>query len=386
MGGFLIKDLFEKPFFCFMKRMIAGLACLFYLATASGQDYLLAGTYTNAGSFGIYVFKFEQGALKLIDSASAVNPSYMALSPDQKFLYAVSETSEPQRPGAITSFAFDKNSGALALKSTAPSGGNDPCYITIDKTGRWVMAANYSSGTLSLLRSTAGMLDTVQVIKHFGAGPDPGRQSRPHVHSTVLSPDEKYVYAADLGIDKLMTYRFNAQDGKLTQASVPFVKVNPGNGPRHLVFHPNKKFAYLIEELSGTITVFRYHHADGRLTQLQNISTMEPGSKGFAGSADIHISPDGKFLYGSNRGVANNIVVYRISKKNGQLKTVGFQDVMGTAPRNFILSKDGQYLLVANQNTNSIVVFLRNKKTGMLSKLNKDVSLSRPVCLLWADH
>jgi 6-phosphogluconolactonase len=220
----------------------------------------------------------------------------------------------------------------------------------------------------------------VTTIQHEGSGVNKERQSQPHVHCTVLSNDNKFLFVPDLGIDKVMIYAFDVATGKLTPAKQPFAKSLDGSGPRHFIFHPNNKYAYLIEELSGTVETFQYNN--GSLKNIQRISTMPAGDTSFAGSADIHISPDGKFLYASNRSNSNTIAIYKVGQ-DGKLALVGHQSTLGKTPRNFNFDPTGNFLLVANQGTDDIVIFKRNKTTGLLTDTGKRIEVGKPVCLKW---
>ena len=362
---------------------------LSFFSLAMAQDYfMLIGTYTSGGSNGIYVHQFNSvtAITKLIDSIKITNPSYLTVSPNKKFVYAVSEDANDKNMGGkVSSFSFDNIKGSLSLLNEQPSNGNHPCYITIDKTGRWIITANYSSGTLAVLpvRSNGSLDTAVTTIKHTGQSVNTDRQTGPHVHATVLSPDNLYLFVPDLGLDKLMQYRFDKRNGALKEANDPYVMTKPGSGPRHFEFHPNKKYAYLVEELTGSVSAYTYTSKTGKLALIQNISTLPPDFLGYAGSADIHISPDGNFLYVSNRGESNSIVIYSINKKNGSLSVAGYQPTLGKTPRHFSFDPGGNFLLAANQNSNEIIIFKVNKITGLLSDTGKRISVSKPVCIKW---
>ncbi len=367
-----------------MRSLLAALA--FFLCTAiSAQDYyLFAGTYTTGKSKGIYVYKFNSvnGELQWVGNTdSCTNPSFLSVSPDGRYLYAVNETGREQ-PGRVSAFSFDKTTGKLQFLNQQVSGGDDPCFITTHSTGKWIVVGNYSGGNLSVFPVAAdgSIKPYAQMIQHKGNGPNKERQATAHVHSTFFSPDFQYILAPDLGTDKIMTYRFNATSAKtLTPAAVPFSASAPGSGPRHLVFHPNQKFVYRIEELSGTVTVSAYQN--GVMKNIQTIATHPADFKGQPGSADIHISPDGKFLYASNRGEENNIAIFSVDAGSGRLSMVGYQSAGGTAPRNFIIDPSGKFLLVANQKTSNIVVFRRDMNTGLLQPTLQQIEIPNPVCL-----
>jgi 6-phosphogluconolactonase len=361
---------------------------LLFAQKNNDQHYLLVGTYTSGKSEGVYVYKFNSQTGEFIHVSTAKNvsnPSYLTVSPDEKYVYAVNENhNEAQNGGEVTSFSFDKKTGILAQLNKQPSAGNDPCYISINKSGKFVLVGNYSSGTASVLpvKKDGSLEPAVSVIKHEGSGVNSERQEGPHVHSTVLSKDNNYVFVSDLGIDKIMIYSFDNKKGKLTPAPTPYVEVEPGAGPRHFEFHPNNKFAYLMEEMTGGISVYAYK-GKGQLDLLQNISALPPDYIGTVGSADIHVSPDGKFLYASNRGESNTIAIFSINQQSGELTPVGHQSTLGKTPRNFNFDPSGNFLLVANQNSDNIIIFKRDKTTGLLTDTGKKIDVGNPVCIKW---
>jgi 6-phosphogluconolactonase len=372
-----------------MKRFILTLAIIAAMQTTNAQNnehYMLVGTYTSSGkSKGIYVYKFnsETGESTAVSSVATGNPSYLTVSPDEKYVYAVHEVDRTNVGGAVSAFSFDKKTGTLTEINKQATGGDHPCYVATDKTGKWVFAGNYTSGSLSLfpVNKNGGLQPSSKLIQHYGKGAHPTRQDKPHVHCTYISPDNHWLFVPDLGIDKVMIYSFDAKTGKLEEGKQPFSIATPGAGPRHFTFHPNGKYAYLIEELSGHVVAYRYEK--GTLTELQRISTTPEGSTGFAGSADIHVSPDGKFLYGSNRGDFNTIVSYKIDPDKGTLTTLNFQSTLGKAPRNFNFDPSGNFLVVANQDSDEIVIFKRNKETGELTDSGKRIQVGMPVCIKW---
>ncbi|THU32441.1 lactonase family protein [Niastella caeni] len=345
--------------------------------------YLLIGTYTKGKSEGLYVYKMnsETGEVSFVSKAAAANPSYLDLSPDEKFVYAVNEDANDK--GSVSVFSFDKSNGTLTFIDKQSTGGDHPCYVAVNKTGKWVAAANYSGGSFSTLPIMAnGTLGTATTIQHTGSSVNKERQDKPHVHSTVFSPDDKYIFVPDLGIDKVMIYSFNPGSGKPEPAPVPFAAPPAGSGPRHFTFHPNGKFAYLVEEMGGAVSAYKYK--DGKLTPIQHISTYPADFTGKKWSADIHVSPDGRFLYATNRTPSNTIAIFSIDK-SGKLKALGYESTKGEVPRNFTIDPTGNFLLVANQETHNIVIFKRDKKTGMLTDTGKRIEVGHPVCLKWAE-
>ena len=362
---------------------------LLSLAGFSQQYYLFVGTYTE-GSFktgdskGIYVYKFDgvTGDLKPVSTMATDNPSYLALAPGGKFLYAVNET-DGAKPGAVSAFSFDKKTGELKFINKQQSGGGGPCYISVDAHRKWALVANYGGGSFSALPiggdGTLGA--ATQTIQHTGSGPNKGRQERPHVHSTILSPDEKYLLVCDLGLDKISVEQFNYQAAQkpLTPAADSIVAVDPGAGPRHTCFYPGKPYVYLINELKGTVDAF--HYTNGKLALIQQLSSHPAGYTGNIGSADIHITPNGKFLYASNRGDANSLAIYSVNPATGKLTLKGFQSTLGKTPRNFMIDPTGHWLLAANQNGSNVVVFRIDPQTGLLTDSGKKIEVPAPVCL-----
>ncbi len=374
-----------------MKSSITGLTILFsaLFNTCTAQSnhlhYLITGTYTGGKSEGIYVFEFnsQDGSYKEISHVQSSNPSFVAVSPDGKFVYAVNESGDKQNGGQVSSFSFNKKTGTLTPINSQSSGGNGPCYVQADKTGKWVVVGNYGSGTLAVLPADAsGRLGApVTTIQHEGSGVNKQRQKTPHVHCTVLSSDNKWLFVPDLGIDKVMIYGFDSKTGKLNPAPQPFFKTTDGAGPRHLTFHPNNKFAYLIEEMGGAVDAFQY--SSGKLNPIQHIASVQASDTGFIGSADIHVSADGRFLYASNRGGFNTIAIYSINQQDGTLSLIGHQPSLGKIPRNFSIDPTGNYLLAANQESDNIVIFRRDKTTGLLSDTGNRIDVGKPVCLKW---
>jgi 6-phosphogluconolactonase len=366
-------------------RKLVLLVFLFSSFYCSAQNfYLLIGTYTQKGSKGIYVYRFNTTTGKaewVSNTDSASNPSFVAIAPNGKFVYAVNETGG-KNPGTVSSYAFDRSAGKLSFINQQPTGGDAPCHLAISKDNKWVTAANYSGGSLSVfpINKDGSLNSYSQFIQDEGSSVNKGRQEKAHVHETVFSPAEDYLFTPDLGTDKVVIYKFNSASAKpLSPAATPFVSVTPGNGPRHITFHPNGKFAYVIEELSGTVGAYKYNN--GNLTFVQSIATHPADFKGKPGSAEVEISPDGKFLYASNRGEENNIAIFSLNATTGKLEPKGYQSTMGKAPRHFIMDPGGDYLLAANQDSDNIVIFKRNKQTGMLQETGTQIKVSMPVCL-----
>lgn len=362
------------------------LLSVFAFVAQAQQHYLITGTYTTGKSEGIYVYQFNsiEGSAKEVSHVKISNPSFVSVSPNEQFVYAVQEDAANNgKGGEIAAFSFNKQTGLLTYINEQPSGGDHPCYVTVDKTGKWVVAGNYSSGSLSVLPVLPdGSLGTATtIIQHEGSGPNKQRQTKPHVHCTLFSPDNRFLFVPDLGIDKVMIYTFDATTGKLTPAKQPFAQSIAGAGPRHFCFHPSNKYAYLVEEMSGTVVLYKYKN--GKLKFKQRIRSMPVGDTSDAGSADIHVSPDGNFLYASNRSNANTIAIFKINQKKGKLALIGHQSTLGRTPRNFNFDPSGNFLLVANQNSDDIVIFRIDKETGLLTDTQQRIEVGKPVCLKW---
>ena len=345
--------------------------------------YLLTGTYTSGKSEGIYLYRFDTKTGKLTHEFTAKgvnNPSFLALSPDAKILYSVNETST----GSVSAFHFDKKNAQLRHINGQPSKGGAPCYLSTTGNGRHLFAGNYSGGNLSVfpILKDGSLGAAVQTIVHEGSSVNKSRQQKPHVHSTVLTPDEKYVVVGDLGTDKLYAYPYNPENNaeplQLSEHSTTPVK--PGSGPRHLIFNRAGDIAYVVQEITAEIGVFR--HTNGKFEHLQTLPMTADDFKGAVGAAEVRISPDGKFLYASNRGDANDISIYAIDKKEGALRFIDRQSTLGKTPRNFIIDPTGNFLLAANQNSDNIIVFKRNKRNGKLKPTGNKVEVGNPVYLL----
>ncbi len=366
-----------------MKRILY-LLVLLPLGSFAQELYLIIGTYTNTTSKGIYVYRFDvnDATSNLISTTTASNPSFIAVAPNGKTIFAVNENN----PGTVSSFAFNKDSGTLKFINTVETKGAHPCYVTIDRKGRHIIVGNYSGGNLSVfdVKEDGSLSAAKQTIQHSGNSVNRQRQEKAHVHATVFSPDYSYLFVPDLGMDKLKIYNYEAKTGTLSAAETPEEDVNPGAGPRHAEFHPNGKFLFLMEELSGAVTSYKYE--DGKLKLVQNISAHPFDYKGNKGSADIHVSKDGRFLYCSNRGDANTISIFSINEETGILTPSGYQPTLGVHPRNFTIDPSGNYLLVANRDSDEVAVFKINTSTGMLTDTGKRIAVPSPVCLKWISN
>ncbi|ACC71268.1 lactonase family protein [Paraburkholderia phymatum] len=363
---------------------------------ADGVYDLIVGTYTGPKSEGIYVYRFDtkSGDAIPMSSAKTDNPSYVIASRDGRHVYAVNEQPGDNGPaeqrGGISAFSFDARNGQLTFLNRVSSDGNDPCYLSISPDGKYLTTANYSvaanpGGSFAVfpLQADGQVGASVLTVHHDGSGPVKGRQDNAHVHSTVFSPDGKFLFAQDLGTDKLYSYRYtpDGSRGLFGPTEKRYTDVKAGSGPRHLAFGADGKYAYLTSELSATVTVFRYD--DGTLTQLQVVPMTKPGFKGQVGAAAIHLSPDGRFLYASNRGDANEIVIYAVDPANGHLREVGRQSSLGKAPREFSIDPTGQWLIVGNQLSDTAYVFRRDPQSGLLEPNPKRIDIGSPVDFQW---
>ena len=358
--------------------------CIIKLNAQTKENYLLIGTYNSPKSEGIYVYRFNSltGKIDSVSMTKSMNPSFLAVAASGKFVYAVNEIEKDGNGGNVSAFSFDNKNGNLSFINQQLTGGDNPCHVKIDKTGKWISVSNYSSGNFSILplNKDGSINSKIQTIQNTGSGINKERQNEPHLHCTNFSPDYKFLYSVDLGIDKLISYSFNETTGNINNTASQIINTKPGAGPRHFTFSPSGKFAYLLEELTGTISAYSY--GKGNLNLIQNISTLPANFKGQAGSAEILVSSDGKYLYASNRGESNTIAIFKIDSK-GKLSLAGHQSTLGTAPRNFNFDPTGNYLFVANQNSDEIVIFKINHSNGLLKDTGKRISIGKPVCLRW---
>ena len=340
---------------------------------------LYVGTYTSGKSEGIYIYRMDQltGELKRAGAVKSENPSFLAIDPGKRFLYAVNENPA----GMVSSFRIDRQTGELSFLNQKPSAGADPCHLSVDSRSKSVLVANYTSGNVAVLpiRRGGSLGAASDVEQHEGSGPRE-QQKGPHAHCVKLDRANHHAFAADLGIDKLMIYRFNPLTGSLEPAKQPSAILHPGAGPRHFTFHPNGKYLYVINELDSSLTTFKYNAAQGTLTAFESVSTLPRDFTGISFCADIHVSKSGRFLYGSNRG-HNSIVVFEIDPHSGRLKLVQHVSTEGKWPRNFTIDPTGRFLLVANQHTDNVVTFRIDAPTGRLRPTGQSTEIPTPVCL-----
>ena len=359
---------------------------------------VFVGTYTEPILFGtgkvlegkgegIYVFGLdtESGALEAVGKTTGVaNPSYLAFHPSRRFLYAVNElkTYEGAPTGAVSAFAVDPATGSLRLLNRRPTHGTDPCHVVVDDAGKHVFVANFMSGSVCVLPVGAGgsLGEASDFVAHQGSGIDPARQKGPHAHSVPLDASSRHAFVPDLGLDKLLVYRFDPGRGMLEPHPTPWVKVKPGAGPRHLALHPGGRFAYLVNELDSTVVALAYDRRAATFEYLQSVSTLPDGFEGASTCADIHVSPSGDFVYASNRG-HDSIAIFRQDPHAGTLRCVGHESAGGRTPRSFGIDPSGRFLLAANQDGDSIVVFRIDAGSGMLRPTGHVAPVPTPVCV-----
>ena len=369
----------------FRKPLITALLSLLTLSTAWGESIpVYFGTYTrtNNSSKGIYrsILDLDTGKLTPPSLAAELkSPSFIEIHPNGKYLYAVSEAGGA---GCVAALAIDASSGSLKLLNRQPSRGLGPCHVNIDGAGKNVLVANYGSGSAAVIpiQPDGRLAKPAGFTQHEGSSINQRRQKGPHAHSINPSPDNRYVYVADLGIDKINIYALDAENGTIVPNNPPSVNLKPGAGPRHFAFAPNAKQAYVINELHCTITAFDYNSATGALTEIQTVGTLPESFEGTNSCAEIRVHPTGKFLYGSNRG-HDSIAVYKIDSARGTLTFVEHETAGIKTPRNFNIDPTGKFCLVANQNGDSVVVFRIDRRTGALNPTRHKIPVSSPVCI-----
>ncbi|HZE99359.1 MAG TPA: lactonase family protein [Planctomycetota bacterium] len=352
---------------------------------AADKITVYVGSYADVKANGIHQFTLDMttGALSNAGGASGVaNPSFVAVSPDHKYLYAIGEVGSfnGKKGGAVSSFAIDEKSGALTLLSQQTSGGDGPCFVTADRTGKVVLVANYGGGSVESLPVADGKLgEPGSFIQHKGSSVNKSRQGEPHAHSINVSPDNKFAFACDLGLDKILVYKLDPDKGTLTPNDPPAAEIPPGSGPRHFAFHPSGKFAYVCGEMTSTVHAMTYDAEKGVLKVVQTLSTLPNEVKGNS-TAETQVHPSGKWVYVSNRG-HDSVAVFKVDEATGHLTAVGHQSTGGKTPRNFGIDPSGKFLIAANQSSNNVVVFKIDEKTGMPTPTGTEVSVPKPVCV-----
>ena len=347
------------------------------------------GTYTGPNSKGIYAYRFDESTGKLTPvglAAETQSPSFLALNPKRPVVYAVNELDEfqGQKGGAVSAFAIDKRTGKLRLLNQQPSRGSGPCHVSVDHTGRMVAVANYSSGSMAAypVRRDGGLGASSAFFQDSGSGTNPKRQEGPHAHSANFSPDNRFLFLADLGLDKVFSYHVDPAKAALTPNDPAFVEIKGGSGPRHMAFRPDGHFAYLASEMASTVTAFSYDAQRGELKTIQTISMLPADFHGESTAAEIEVDKSGRFIYASNRG-DDSIAVFSSDPSSGRLTLVEVTPTGGKEPRNFTLDPTGRWLLAANQNSNTITVFSVDQATGRLKATGESVDVASPVCVLF---
>ena len=357
--------------------------------------FVYIGTYTEDGSEskGIYAYRFDSSTTRLAPiglAAETTNPSFLAVHPNHRFVYAVNEVSnyKGEKSGAVSAFAIDRPTGKLTLLNQVASRGGDPCYISLDKTGKYVLVANYAGGSVAVfpVLEDGRLGEASAFAQHSGHGTNPQRQEGPHAHSIDASPENRFAFVDDLGLDETLVYRFDSAKGSLAAGDSKFnttiAKADPGAGPRHLAFHPDGKFVYVIHEMQSAISVFRYDAGTGGLQRLQTVSTLPNNFSGHDDAAEIKIHPSGKFLYASNRG-HDSIAIFAIDGNKGTLTSIEYVSTKGASPRNFEIAPSGQLLFAANEKSDNIVLFRINPQTGRLTATGEILKVAQPVCVIF---
>ncbi len=385
-----------------MRRILLSVFGVFVLAAAaaghppvqSPDDWIMyVGTYTRAPSKGIYAYRFKgaTGEVAPIGAAGLAaeteNPSFLAVHPNQRFLYAVNEISryEERDAGSVSAFSIDRSSGTLTLLNRVASRGGGPCHVSIDRSGKWLFAANYGGGSVAAfpVHDDGTLGEASAFFQHAGASVNKARQSGPHAHGAVVSPDNRFVLVPDLGLDRVFTYRLDPAAGGLAPGEPGFAAIAPGSGPRHVAFRPDGKFAYVLKEMLSAVVAFRYDAGRGTLAELQTLSTLPEGFSGENSGAEIATHPNGRFLYASNRG-HDSIAIFRIDAAKGTLTPVDRVSTQGKTPRSFAIDPSGRFLIAANQNSGTLVIFRIDQATGALTATETAVQVPSPVSVVFS--
>ncbi|HCO24732.1 MAG: 6-phosphogluconolactonase [Gimesia sp.] len=376
---------FEQVFF--LLPVVAGIALSNATPTAAEEPLVFISAFAPGEKGAIHAYKMnpQTGELKLVERTSDVeHPFFLAVSPDNKFLYSIHAPGKfsGKNNEFVSAFALEGRTGKLKLLNRQSSLGTASCYLDIDKSGKAVVVANYTTGSVASLpvKEDGSLGESETFIQHTGSSVNPQRQKEPHAHCSVISPDQKFVFAADLGLDKILAYQLDSETAKLTPAEQPFVRTIPGAGPRHLTFHPDGKQLYVINELKNSITEFDYNPESGMLIEGQTISTLPKDFSGTSHCADLKFTPDGRFLYGTNRG-HDSIAAYQVDDQ-GKLTLLEIEPSLGKGPQNLAVTADGKYLICANMPGNNVVVFKIDDKTGKLSPAGDPIEIPSPSCIM----
>ncbi len=376
-----------------MRRLVRLLApfllCLLAACQPARAALVFVGSYTPNGGAGISTYRLDlaSGSLSLLKKSGELpNPSFLAIDPSRRYLLAVSESGEylGQPGGAVSSYRIDAATGSLTLINSQPTRGASPCYVSVDPSGKWVLVANYSGGSLTVLPLDAeGRLGEPSALEqHHGSGPNPERQEAPHVHSVqVARGNPSLVLAADLGLDQVLLYDLDSARGSLAAHAIPSLALKPGSGPRHFAFHPSLPALYVLNELASSLSVFRFDAKQGSGEEIETVSLLPAGYSARNTSADVHLSPDGRFLYASNRG-HDSLAIFAVDPASGKLTPQGQQPSGGKTPRNFAIDAGGRLLLAANQDSGTIVSFRIDAASGKLSPTGAVTEVEQPVCIL----
>jgi 6-phosphogluconolactonase len=348
--------------------------------------YITAFAAGEEGALHAYRLDVPSGRLEFLHKTTEVkNPFFLALSPDYRFLYSIHEPGQygGGPGGEVAAFALDRPTGKLTFLNRSATGGPASCYLDVDATGRCVLSASYSGGSVAVLpvQADGSLGQATCLVRHEGSSVNPQRQKKPYAHCIVADPTGRFAFAADLGTDKIMIYRLDSAAGKLVPNEQPFVRTPPGGGPRHFTFHPSQRYAYGINEMGNSVTVFRYDKRRGTLFELQTLSTLPTDWQGTSHCADVKVTPSGKFLYGTNRG-HDSIAIYAVDKATGLLSLVGIEPSRGKNPQNLAITPDGSLLLVANMGGDNAVVFRIHRRTGKLTETGQEVRLPKPSCIM----
>lgn len=354
--------------------------------TKPSKEIIYVGTFSDEG---LFVLEFDRESrtfsqIQQIEDFSG--PNFQWIHPEGHALYSISSDpatdDEGDRNGSVAAYSIDRESGRLTFLNAQSTEGRGPAHVSLDPQGKFAFVSNYGGGNLSVypIQSDGSLGAAVDVVQHEGSSINPRRQTRPYVHSIIPSPDGRFIYAVDLGTDYVAIYEVDRETGKLSPAEQPFLDLEPGSGPRHFTFHPSGDFAYTVDELSSTVTANAVNKQTGALDPVQRITMLPEDFDGTSSAADIHISPDGKFLYASNRG-HDSLAIYRIDQSTGRLELVGHEPTRGGHPRNFAIDKFGEFVFVANRDNDNVVLFERDAETGLLTYTGVEATVPRAVCV-----
>jgi 6-phosphogluconolactonase len=374
-----------------LRMLIAATAIAASLPFCLAQSgyFAFTGTYTRGAAKGIYAFRYDPATGKTTAPELAVetsNPSFLAVHPNQNFLYAVNEVNNfgGQNAGSATAFAIDRKTGRLRVLNAVSTVGAGPCFASVDHTGKWLIVANYGSGSVAsiAIRDDGSLGDVASFIQHKGSSVNPQRQLGPHAHEALLSPDNRFVLVPDLGMDKVMSYRLDTATGKLTPADPPFTSIKAGLGPRHAAFHPNGEYLFVLSEIGSTVTVLRYDKNSSSAKEIQTISTLPADFRGESTTAEIEVSRDGRFVYASNRGL-DALSLFSFDAQTGRLTLTSTTSTGGKVPRHFAIAPKGDYVFAENQASDNIVLFRRDPRSGALTPTGDTIAIPSPVCIVF---